>query len=413
MKLIDFSLSRRVTVSMAAVAVVLFGLVAFTRLPVNLLPDLSYPSLTVETRYPGAAPAEVEALVSRPVEEVAGIVPGVRRLTSVSRPGLSQVVLEFGWGRDMDLAAIDVREKLDVLRLPREVSEPVLLRFDPANEPVMRLYVTGGDDLYKLRYVAEEMLKKDLESTEGAAAIKVSGGYEDQIQVTVDQGKLALLGLSIEDIRDRLGRENVNQAGGSLYEQEARYLVRAKNEFEGLDDIMSTIVVSRDGRPVELREVAEVVRGHRRREVITRFGNTEAVELAVYKEGDANTVSVARAISARLASVDKELPEGVDVVVGVDQSRFIRASIAEVLSNAVVGGAFAMIVLFLFLRDVRATLIIGISIPISIVATFFLMYQTGTTLNIMSLGGLALGVGMLVDNAIVVPASAPPKSAAP
>ena len=402
MKLIDFSLSRRVSVSMAAVAVLLFGIVAFTRLPINLLPDLSYPSLTVETRYPGAAPAEIETLVSRPVEEAVGIVPGVRKLTSISRPGLSQVVLEFEWGRDMAFAAIDVREKLDALRLPREASEPVLLRFDPSNEPIMRLYVTGGTDLYRLRYVAEEMLKKDLESTQGVAAIKVNGGYEDEIQVTVDQGKLALLGLTIADINSRLLKENVNQAGGSLYEREARYLVRARNEFAGLGDIADTVVAVRDGRSIPLREVATVVRGHRRREVITRFSGEEAAELAIYKEGDANTVSVARAVRARLARVKGEVPEGLSVVTGVDQSRFIRASIREVLDNALLGGVLAMVVLMLFLRDLRATVIIGISIPLSIVATFFLMYQTGTTLNIMSLGGLALGVGMLVDNAIVV-----------
>ena len=402
MGIVGFSLRRRVTISMCAVAVMLFGIVAFTRLPINLLPDLSYPSLTVETRLPGAAPSEVEALVTRPVEELVGVITGVHRLTSVSRPGLSQVTLEFGWGRKMDFASIDVREKLDLVVLPREAEKPVLLRFDPANDPVMRLFLTGGSDLYELRYVAEEVLKKDLESTEGVAAIKVNGGFEDEIQVRVDQGKLALLGLSIGEVNEKLLRENVNQAGGSLYEEEARYLVRANNEFRSLEDIMETVLVVREGRKVVLGDVAEVVRGHRQREVITRFGGDEAVELAIYKEGDANTVSVARAVQARLDNVREELPEGIAVVTGVDQSRFIRASIREVLSNALIGGFFAIIMLLFFLKDVRSTLIIGISIPISIVATFFLMYQTGTTLNIMSLGGLALGVGMLVDNAIVV-----------
>ncbi len=155
MGIVDFSLRRRVTISMCAVAVVLFGMVAFGRLPINLLPDISYPSLTVETRFPGAAPGEVEALVSRPVEELVGVVSGVQRLTSVSRPGLSQVTLEFGWGRNMDYAAIDVRQKLDMLQLPRDIAKPVLLRFDPANDPIVRLYLTGDDDLFRLRYVAE------------------------------------------------------------------------------------------------------------------------------------------------------------------------------------------------------------------------------------------------------------------
>jgi HAE1 family hydrophobic/amphiphilic exporter-1 len=203
MGLIDFSLRRRVTISMAAVALVLFGLVAFGRLSINLLPDLSYPSITVETKLQGAAPAEVEALLTRPIEESVGIVAGVNRLTSVSKPGLSQVTLEFEWGRNMDFASIDVRQKLDLVRLPREADKPVLLRFDPANDPILRLYATGGVDLFQLRYVAEEVLKKDLESTEGVAAIKVNGGYEEEIQVRVDEGKLALLGLSIQSCYGR------------------------------------------------------------------------------------------------------------------------------------------------------------------------------------------------------------------
>ena len=402
MRLIEFSLRRRVTISMAAVALILFGLVSFGRLSINLLPDLSYPSLTVETQLAGAAPAEMEVLVSRPIEESVGVVAGVKRLTSVSRPGLSQVTLEFEWGRNMDFASLDVRQKLDLVRLPRESDKPVLMRFDPGNDPILRLYLSGGDDLFQLRYVAEEILKKDLESTEGVAAIKVNGGYEEEIEVRVDEGKLALLGLSIQDVNQRLMRENVDQAGGSLYEAEARYLVRANNEFRNLDDIMETVLVSQEGRTVRVADVAVVQRGHKQREVITRFAGDEAVELAIYKEGDANTVQVAKAVRNRLANVGEELPDGIEVVTGVDQSAFIQASIREVMSNALLGGGIAVLVLLFFLKDPRSTLIIGVSIPISIIATFFLMYQTGTTLNIMSLGGLALGVGMLVDNAIVV-----------
>ena len=402
MSLVEFSLKRRVTVSMAAVALVIFGVVSFTRLPMNLLPDISYPTLTVETRYPGAAPGEVETLVSRPIEEVVGIVAGVQRLTSVSRPGLSQVTLEFDWNRNMDFAALDVRQKLDLLTLPREIEKPVILRFDPSNDPIQRLYLTGGKSLYQLRYVAEEILKKDLESTDGVAAIKVNGGYEEEIEVRVDEGKLSLLGLTIQDVNDKLRRENVNQAGGSLYEKEARYLVRARNEFQDLRDIMETVVVSREGRNITMADVATVVRGHKQREVITRFSGKEAVELALYKEGDANTVGVARSIRQRLERVKKELPEGLQVVTGTDQSRFIEASIKDVINACVQGGIIAIFVLLLFLKDLRSTLIIAITIPISIIATFFLMHQFGTTLNVMSLGGLALGVGMLVDGAIVV-----------
>ena len=402
MRSIDFSVRRPVTVSMFTVAVVLFGLVSFQRLPINLLPDLSYPSLTVETRFPGAAPSEVESLVTRRIEEAVGILAGVRRLSSRSRPGLSQVTLEFAWGRDMALASLDVRQKVDLVTLPKETQKPAILRFDPSTDPILRLYLSDGSNLYRLRYVAEELIKKDLESLDGVAAVKVSGGLEEEIQVRLDEGKLALVGLKPADVQSVLARENVNQAGGSLYEEEARYLVRANNEFTGLDDILNTIVVEREGRLVRVADVATVVRGHRQREVITRFAGKEAVELAVYKEGDANTVRVARSLRARLDALKKDLPDGVQVGAGVDQSRLIESAIVEVLSNAVVGGLLAMLVLYLFLKDAFATFIVGISIPVSIIATFFLMYRMGVSLNIMSLGGLALGVGMLVDNAIVV-----------
>src|SRR3989454_3449842 len=334
MSLIEFSLKRRVTVTMCAVALVVSGTVAFPRLPINLLPNISYPSLTVETRYQGAAPAEIESLVSRPVEEVVGVVAGVQRLISVSRPGLSQVTLEFGWGRNMDFAALDVREKLDLVRLPRESGKPIVLRLDPNNDPILRLYLRGSANLYQLRYVADEVLKKDLESTEGVAAIKVNGGYEEEIQVRVDQGKLSLLGVGIQDVNQKLLRENVKQAGGSLYEQEARYLVRSRNEFKDLDDIMKTVLVTKDGRNVVMSDVAEVTRGHKQREALTRFGGQEAVELAIYKEGDANTVSVARAVQKRLDKVGKELPAGVAGAARVDQARVLHGPGHPVIRHA-------------------------------------------------------------------------------
>jgi HAE1 family hydrophobic/amphiphilic exporter-1 len=395
---------------MSTVAVVMFGLVAFPRLPVNLLPDLSYPSLTVETRLPGAAPAEVESLVTRRIEEAVGIISGVRRLSSRSRPGLSQVTLEFEWGREMSLASLDVRQKVDLVRLPREAERPQILRFDPASDPILRLYLTGraqggaeaGAHLYRLRYVAEEIVKKDLESLDGVAAVKVNGGLEEEIQVRLDEGKLALVGLKPSDVQGVLARENVNQAGGSLYEDEARYLVRASNEFRDTQDILDTILAQREGRSVRLSELATVARSHKQREVMTRFGGEEAVELAVYKEGDANTVRVARLVRQRLKSLEKEIPEGVGTGTAADQSRFIESAIDEVIGNALVGGLLAMLVLYLFLRHAFSTAIVGVAIPVSVIATFFLMYRLGVTLNVMSLGGLALGVGMLVDNAIVV-----------
>jgi HAE1 family hydrophobic/amphiphilic exporter-1 len=411
MQLIDFAIRRRVTVIMCTVAIALFGLVSLSRLKLNLLPDLSYPTLTIRTELPGAAPLELETLVTRPVEEAVSIIRNVRQVRSVSRSGQSDVTLEFLWGTDMDLAGIDVREKLDALQLPLEAKRPLLLRFDPTSEPVMRLAFLdkeasdddgGVDRLKSLRRFADDRLKPDLEAVEGSAAVKVSGGYEDEVQVFVDQQKLAQLGLSIEAVTRRIRAENVNLSGGRLEQGTQRFLVRTLNEFESIDQMAGAIIATRNGQPIYLRDVATVSRGYKDREAITRVDGREAIELAVYKEGDANTVQLADGVAKRVEELGKSLPEGTEIRTVYDQSKFISAAIGEVKSAALIGGLLAILVLYAFLRDARATLITGIAIPVSVLGTFVLMYAFDVTLNIMSLGGIALAVGMLVDNAVVV-----------
>ena len=411
MQLIDFAIRRRVTVIMCTVAIALFGFVSLSRLNLNLLPDLAYPTLTIRTELPGAAPLELETLITRPVEEAVSIIRNVRQVRSVSRAGQSDVTLEFLWGTDMDLAGIDVREKLDLLQLPLEAKRPLLLRFDPSSEPVMRLAFLDQagaaheetiDRLKALRRFADDRLKPDLEAVEGSAAVKVSGGYEDEVQVFVDQQKLAQLGLSIDTVTRRIRAENVNLSGGRLEQGTQRFLVRTLNEFETIEQMANAIIATRDGQPVYLRDVAEVSRGYKDREAITRVDGREAVELAVYKEGDANTVQLADRVRERLETLGKSLPEGTEIRPVYDQSKFISAAISEVKSAALIGGLLAILVLYAFLRDARATLITGIAIPVSVLGTFVLMYGFDLTLNIMSLGGIALAVGMLVDNAVVV-----------
>jgi hypothetical protein len=409
MQLIDFAIRRRVTVVMCTVAIALFGVVSLSRLKLNLLPDLSYPTLTVRTELTGAAPLEIENLITRPVEEAVGIIRNVRQVRSVSRSGQSDVILEFVWGTDMDLAGIDVREKLDLLQLPLEAKRPLLLRFDPSSEPVMRLAFldeTQRDDpverLKTLRRFAEDRLKPDLEAVEGSAAVKVSGGYEDEVQVFVDQQKLAQLGLSIDVVTRRIRAENVNLSGGRLEQGMQRFLVRTLNEFATIQQMADAIIATRNGQPVYLRDVATVTHGYKEREAITRVDGKEAIELAVYKEGDANTVQLAAGIRARIEEIGKSLPEGTVIKPVYDQSHFIDAAISEVKSAALIGGLLAILVLYAFLRDARATLITSIAIPVSVLGTFVMMYAFDLTLNIMSLGGIALAVGMLVDNAVVV-----------
>ena len=404
MKLTQTAIRRPVTVSMFVVAITLFGLVSVDRLALNLLPDISYPSLTIQTEFEDAAPEEIESLVTRLIEETVGVVPGLRRLSSVSRSGQSEVVLEFAWDTDMDLASMDVREKLDLVRLPRDVEKPVILRFDPSYDPIMRLQLFGDLSLGRLRDVAERQVKKGLESTAGVAAVKVVGGKEEQIRIEVDEKRLAELGIPITNVANVVKQANLNQASGSLYDLDSNYLVRVLNEFKSVDEIKNLIVRDEEGRQVVLGEIARVWRGSKEREVIARFNGKECVELGIYKEGDANTVTVSRAIRERLKNLkeEKTFPGGIEHSIVFDQAEFIDQSVSNVLAAAVLGGLLSTLILFLFLRDLRSTLIIGFSIPISIMATFALMYQTGITLNIMSLGGIALGVGMLVDNSIVV-----------
>jgi HAE1 family hydrophobic/amphiphilic exporter-1 len=417
MQIVNFATRRRVTVLMITVAIVLFGMVSLSRLKLNLLPDLSYPTLTVRTDLPGAAPLELETLVTRPIEEAVGIIRNVRNVRSVSRSGQSDVILEFAWGTDMDLSGIDVREKLDLLELPLAASRPILLRFDPSSEPVMRVAFMDTEDyaaserasrddprerLKMLRRFADERLKTDLESVEGSAAVKASGGYEDEIQVFVDQSRLAQLGLSIETVSRRLGEENVNLSGGRLEQGTERFLVRTLNEFATVQDMADSIIAVKEGRPVYLRDVARVESGYKERDAITRVNGRESVELAIYKEGDANTVQLADGVRTRLAELEKNLPQGSELKIVYDQSKFISSAISEVREAAIIGGLLAILVLYLFLRDARATLITGVAIPVSVIGTFLLMYAFDLSLNIMSLGGIALAVGMLVDNAVVV-----------
>lgn len=458
--LVEFSTRRRVTVAMFWLTMFLFGVLALMNLKVNLLPDLSYPTLTVRTEYTGAAPAEIETLISEPAEEALGVVKNLRKLKSVSRTGQSDVVLEFAWGTDMDQASLEVRDKMEVLQLPLEAKPPVLLRFNPSTEPIMRLVLAAkpgvdaaGDDaqalrrLTELRRFADDDLKKKLEPVEGVAAVKVGGGLEDEVQVDIDQQKIAQLGLSIDGVIQRLQQENINVSGGRLEEGSQRYLVRTVNQFASIDEMREMLVTTRSagndaaaiaaqqmaavaastgsaaaiaaansvqsasgggssspagGMAVRLKDIATVRQGHKERETIIRLGGREAVEMAIYKEGDANTVSTADAIAAKIEQIKTQIPADIELTTVDDQSQFIRHAIADVKFDAVIGGLLAVLIIFLFLRDAWSTFVIALSLPVSIVTTFFFMDQFGLSLNVMSLGGLALATGLVVDDSIVV-----------
>jgi len=452
--LIQLATRRRVTVAMFWLTMFLFGLIALRDLKVNLLPDLSYPTLTVRTEYTGAAPAEIETLITQPSEEALGVVKGLRKMESVSRAGQSDVVLQFAWGTNMDQAGLDVRDKMEALQLPLDAKRPVMLRFNPSTQPIMRLALApkvahpGADgidtQLMGLRRYADDDLKKKLETVSGVAAVKVGGGLEDEVQVDLDQRKLAQFGLSIDTVIQRLQQENVNVSGGRVEEGAQRYLVRTVNQFpdvEAIRDMLLTVqspgsssssdaaarmarVAAATGSadaiaaasslessqggaagsavPVRLRDVANVQQAWKEREAIIRLDGREAIELAIYKEGDANTVSTSNALAQKLDEIRKAVPKDVELTTVDDQAVFIRHAISDVKLDAVIGGLLAVLVIFLFLKDGWSTFVISLSLPVSIVATFFFMGRLGLSLNVMSLGGLALATGLVVDDSIVV-----------
>ena len=340
-----------------------------------------------------------------------GVINGVRRMHSISAAERSDVVLEFAWGTDMNTAAVEVREKLDLVRLPLDIERPSILRLNPNLDPIVRAAIVLRERgsaadlqprLQELRRFTEDVVKKRLDPVLGVAAVLVSGGYQDEIAVNVDQERISQLGMNVEMLGQRLQAANVNLSGGRLEDRGQEFLVRTMNEFATVEDIKDTIVFQQDGSVLRLKDVAEVFESHKERDSVMRVDGFEAIEIAMYKEGDANTVAVSGDIAERMAEIAAELPPAYELVKIYDQADFISAAIDEVQSAAIIGAAFAVLVLFLFLKDARSTLIVTATIPASVLATFVLMDAFDITLNIMSLGGIALAVGMLMDNAIVV-----------
>ena len=497
---------RPVATIMAFLAAVVFGLVSYQSLPLNLMPDLDYPTLTVRTEYAGAAPGEVETQVSRTIEESLSTVPGLSSLESVSRAGVSDVVLEFDWDSDMTDLSQAVRERLALLDLGDEVGRPLVLRYDPELDPMLRLAVgglgTSQEDLVALRRLAEDEIKREIETLPGVAAVKVLGGLEREITVEANEGLLAARGFTVEQLAARLQQENINLAGGSLLEGQTEYLIRTLNEFRAASEIEDLYLFGEDGRSARIGDVARVVERTREREVIGRLAGTEAVEIAVFREADANIVEVSNRVQAAIFGTDAQrawveaqknkkpeakdagkkgkgpaskapeakegddddsaaastkkdegkggkggkgkggkgkggkgkggrgkggrgggpgggpnpemvrqmmtnylaydLPEGATISVVSDQAAFIESAIDDVRGTAAFGAVLAILILGLFLRHLWSTFLVGVAIPISVVCTFAPMYLFDVSLNLMSLGGLALCIGMLVDNSIVV-----------
>jgi HAE1 family hydrophobic/amphiphilic exporter-1 len=438
-----FVVRRPVAITMFMVAIAVFGLVSLGHLPVDLLPEISYPTLTVRTSYEGAAPEDVEQRVSERIQEALSTLPHLVRSTSISRAETSDVVLEYDWGTPMTFAVQDVRDKLDGVFLPQGADRPLILRYDPNLDPILRVGLTSPPSraaesrvarLVHLRWIAEHKLKRELEAVPGVAAVLVRGGLEEEIRVRVDPFKMAAEGLDPAALAARLAQENINASGGMIREGSTEYLVRTLNEFQDIEEIANLALERRGQATLRVRDVGTVERTHAEREVVSRLDGGESVEIAIHREAGANIVELADELKRRLfgTTEQREFTAKLEAEGGAggareslserekadylawrlrsdarlellsDQSTFIRAAIEDVKSSAIAGALLAVAVIWIFLRRLAPTLIIAISIPISVIVTFAPMYMAEVSLNIMSLGGLALGVGMLVDNAIVV-----------
>ncbi|MDQ7007514.1 MAG: efflux RND transporter permease subunit [Acidobacteriota bacterium] len=416
----SYLVTRPVAITMVFLAAVVFGALSYSRLALRLMPELTYPTITVRTEYPGAAPQEVESDISRPIEEAVGVVGGLGRISSISRAGVSDVVLEFDWKADMAEATQSVLEELDRVLLPEQAERPLILHYDPSEDAVLELSLAstreGPSDeteLRRLRRLADRRIKRTLEPIRGVAAVRVSGGLEEEIQVLLDEEQLRRLRISAAQVIDRLAAENINLAGGTIRDGRSEYMVRTLGEFTNLQQIADTVVAERDGAPLRIKDLGRVVRSHKEREIITRTDGRPAVRVEIFKEADANIVDLAHRVRQAVGSADEgeestslaallAHDEKAALKVVADRSLFIESSLREVRQAAILGGLLAVAVLLLFLRRLRPTAIIAASIPVSLAITFAPLNLLGVSLNIMSLGGLALGIGMLVDSSIVV-----------
>ena len=406
---------RPVAVAMLFLAVLLLGGISWNRLPIDLLPEISFPRLIVYTIYPDVAPMEIERLVTEPIEQQAAAVGGVEKVTSISQDGVSLVTLRFVWGADMDFAALSLRERLENIRysLPETAERPIILRVDPQAEPVMAVSLAGGSGLLNNKQMAERVFRRRLEQLDGVAQASVTGGLDREIHVEYEPALLEAYEVGASEVVSAIGSANYSSRGGTILDGRRRYPLRTLGEFQDVDEIQDVVVGSQqlgrgaagDDQPgfrqIRVRDVATVIDGFADRQEIARYNGSESVGLLIFKESGANTVRVSEQVRETLDLLRDQYSE-FTADIAYDQAIFIDESISNVAQALVLGGVLAFVILFFFLRDPRYPVAIALAIPISVIGAFALMDAFGVSLNIMSLGGLALGVGMLVDNSIIV-----------
>jgi len=403
MRFSRFSVQRPVFITMATLIVLILGGISQVRLPIDLMPDITYPTLSITTVYENASPEEMEELITRPVEEALSAVPGVEDVISSSTEGNSVVRVTFSWGTDLDAAANDVRDRLDRVmpRLPEEAERPTLRKYDVASFPVMLLGVSSHLDPVGLRRVIDDHVKYRIERLPGVASLDVQGGVDREIHVNLLPDKIKALGLPFDYVVSTVKAENVNLPAGTLERGNLEIMIRVPGHYNSIEELRDTVIAVRQGVPVQIKDIAGVEDTWQKVTRLVRVNGLPGVRLAVYKQSGTNTVEVAAAARAEIERINRDLPQ-IHVTSVIDTSDYIRRSITNVGTSTLYGGVLAILVLLLFLRNVGSTAVIATAIPISVIATFSLMYFAGFTLNLITLGGLALGIGMLVDNAIVV-----------
>ena len=403
MRISRFAVHRPIFTIMVVLIVVLLGTISLLRLPIDLMPDISYPTLSISCAYENAGPEEIEELITRPIEQAMSAVPGVEEVTSVSVEGQGTIRVTFSWGTDLDAAANDIRDRLDrvIRRLPEEADRPSLRKFDLASFPILILGASSKLDPIQTRQIIEDQVKYRLERVPGVAAVDIWGGLEREIHVNLDPAKINALAIPLDRIISSIREGNVNIPAGTIERGNFEVTVRTPGEYTDLKQLEDTVIAIRQGVPIQLREIATVEDSWRKVTRIVRVNGEPGIRLSVNKQSGKNTVEIARGALKELERINRDIPQ-IKIIPMIDTSDYIQRSIRNVGSSATYGGILAVIVLLVFLRNMRSTVIIATAIPVSIIATFALLYFSGFTLNIMTLGGLALGIGMLVDNAIVV-----------
>ncbi len=403
MSISEFAIKRPIFTIMITLVVLVLGFIALSRLPIDLMPDITYPTLNISTSYPNTAPEEMEQMITRPIEEAMSSVPGVEEVFSTSSQGSSTVRVMFAWGSNLDEAANDIRERLDRIigRLPEDIQRPTLRKFDPAQFPVLMLGALSDLDPIQVRKIIDQQISYRIERVPGVASVDIWGGLEREVQVNLFPDKVKALGLPLDLIISKIRQENIDVPAGTIEKGNYEIVVRIPGVYTDIEQISETIVAVRAGAPIRLRDIASVEDTYRRVTRIARINGTPGVRVMIYKQSGKNTVKIVEGVLAEIEKLKEDYPQ-IQFIPVRDSAKFIRSAISNVGSSALYGGLLAVFVLLFFLANVRSTMVIALSIPISIIATFSLIYFGNMTLNVMSLGGLALGVGMMVDSSIVV-----------